>query len=71
MAAPNATIPELSERTQEERIGLAIAAIHASGLNAKGKPSLSLRKAAKAYNISRSTLRDRFNGNSFIPYDLL
>lgn len=47
---------ELDNLSKEERIEHAITAIHQAG------GDLSLRKAAKAYNVPHSTLQARFDG---------
>jgi len=53
--------PEASvdSRNYEEHLGLAVAAVQQAGTDA-----LSIREAAKAFNVSRSTLSDRLNGKS-------
>ena len=61
----NNVIPPLSDPDavpQEEHIALAIEAVNASVPASGGKPKLSLRQAAKAYRIPRSTLTDHYNG---------
>lgn len=53
---------DLDSLSQEQRIQLAIKAIHHSGTTSNGQPALSLRQAAKDFCVPRSTLTDRFNG---------
>jgi hypothetical protein len=55
-------LPDPDAVPQEERIALAIEAVNASVPASGGKPKLSLRQAAKAYGVPRSTLTDRYNG---------
>ena len=55
-------LPDPDAVPQEECIALAIEAVNASVLASGGKPRLSLRQAAMAYGIPRSTLTDRYNG---------
>jgi helix-turn-helix, Psq domain/Tc5 transposase DNA-binding domain len=55
-------LPDPEAVPQEERIALAIEAVNASLPPSGGKPKLSLRQAAKAYGVPRSTLTDRYNG---------
>ena len=61
----HAQIPtqDVLELTKEDRIQLAIKAVHNLGLKPDGISTfLSLREAAKLYNVSRGTLTDRYNG---------
>lgn len=53
---------DLENEPQEERIRLAVEAVLASIPHPGAKPALSLRQAAKAYAVPRSTLTDRYNG---------
>lgn len=54
---------DISELSKDERIQLAITAVHASGLKPDGLTTcLSLREAAKLYDVPRGTLTDRYNG---------
>lgn len=56
---PSQTVPS----DKEERIKLAIAAIHASGTKPDGVThDLSFRAAAANFDVPRSTLQDRFDG---------
>lgn len=56
---------DLDDIPKEERIELAILAIHNSGLNAHdGGRNLGLRKAAELFGLPRETLRNRFNGTT-------
>ena len=50
---PDTQIPhDISELSKEERIQLAITAVHASGLKSDGLTTrLSLREAAKLYDV--------------------
>jgi hypothetical protein len=54
--------PDLASLSQEVRIGLAIDAVRTSGMTSDGRYKLSLRQAAKDYDVPRSTLTGRFNG---------
>lgn len=47
---------------KEAQLQSALKAVIDSGLNGKGWPKLSLRAAAKQYNVSYSTLTARWNG---------
>jgi hypothetical protein len=53
---------DLALKSEEERIQLALSAIAKHGFRPSGRPYLSLREAAKAYCISKTTLTARFNG---------
>jgi len=62
---PNTQLPtsDISALSKEERIQLAIAAVRDSGLKADGVTTLlSLREAARIYDVPRGTLTDRYNG---------
>jgi hypothetical protein len=48
--------------TDEAQIQVALAAVICSGLDSKGSPLLSLRSAAKRFDVSRSKLTARWNG---------
>jgi transposase len=54
--------PNLASLSKEVRIRLAIDAVRASGTNSDGRFNLSLRQAAKEFDVARSTLTGRFNG---------
>ena len=53
--------PDIASVSQEVRIGLALDAVQASGTKSDGQYHLSLRQAAKDYDVPRSTLTGRFN----------
>jgi hypothetical protein len=53
---------DILAKSYEDRIQLAIEAISMAGYKPNGDPQLSIRKAAGAYKISRSTLSNRMNG---------
>src|SRR5258707_4162453 len=53
---------DLAEKTAEERIQLAIAAINRHGLKKNGQPIFSFREAANNYGVSKTTLTERFHG---------
>lgn len=53
---------DLEKKTPEERLQLALNAIALNGFRSNGRPWLSLREAAAAFNISKTTLTARFNG---------
>ena len=55
-------VPILANLTQEVRIRLAIDAVRASGTRSDGQHMLSLRQAAKDFDVPRSTLTGQFNG---------
>ncbi|KAH7929520.1 DDE-domain-containing protein [Leucogyrophana mollusca] len=48
--------------TKEQQLQLALQAVVASGLDPKGQPKLTLRRAATQYGVSRTTLTARYNG---------
>lgn len=48
----------------ETRMQEALAAVVASGLTPMGRPKLSLRAAAKQYNVPPTTLTGRYNGRT-------
>ncbi|KIJ58869.1 hypothetical protein HYDPIDRAFT_62215, partial [Hydnomerulius pinastri MD-312] len=47
---------------QENHVQAAIAAINASGTKPNGTPILSIRQAAKDFNVPRATLQARYRG---------
>jgi hypothetical protein len=53
---------DLEERTAEQRIQLAIQAIERNGVGENGKPLLSIREAARAFQVRKSTLAARLKG---------
>lgn len=53
---------DLESKTDEERIQLALDAVARNGFKANGRLWLSLREAAGCFNVSKSTLTARFNG---------
>src|SRR6266850_1608360 len=63
--SPDTQIPtrDISELSKEEHIQLAITAVHASGLKPDSLTTcLSLREAAKFYDVPQGTLTDRYSG---------
>lgn len=60
--AANPESANLENKTSEERIQLALAAIHSQGLRENGNPKYSLRAAATDFSVSKSTLTARYNG---------
>jgi helix-turn-helix, Psq domain len=60
---PGVSIPtDILDRPREERIQLAIAAIHKSGTKPDGDPIFSTHQAEKHFDIPRSTLGRRLLG---------
>ena len=55
-------IPDISKLNLEQRIQLAIKAIDDSVLLQDGRQKLSIRKAAEAFHVARTSLRDRYRG---------
>lgn len=53
---------DIEAKSDEERIQLALNAIVINGYRTNGKPWLSLREAATAFRVSKTTLTARFNG---------
>lgn len=53
---------DLEEKSVDERIELALRAVTINGFKPNGRPWLSLREAASAYGVSKTTLTARFNG---------
>jgi len=53
---------DLEDKPVEERIQLALKAVTINGFRPNGRPWLSLREAAKAYQVKKTTLTERFNG---------
>ncbi len=47
---------------KEQRIQAALGDVQASGLNSQGLPKLSIREAARRYDIPHQTLTARYNG---------
>ena len=62
MGSDTSDVPNLADLTQEVRIQLALDAIQASGMKPDGQHKLSLRRAAKDFDVPRSTLTGRYNG---------
>src|SRR6188768_2377501 len=56
------TVPDLSNLNDEQRISLALEAVKESPLLLDGRHELSLRQAAKDFQIPRLTLTARYNG---------
>ena len=53
---------DIENKSVEERVQLALAAIARNGFRPNGRPWLSLREAAKEYGITKGRLTNRFNG---------
>lgn len=53
---------DIEAKSDEERLQLAIDAVKINGVKQNGRPWLSFREAAKAFNVDRTTLARRFNG---------
>jgi hypothetical protein len=60
--AENHASGDIHSKTVKERIQLALKAIDSYGLQPNGQPEFSLREAAKAYLLSKSTLTGRCHG---------
>jgi len=59
------SIPDdLNDYSLEERIDLAILAIHQGSTSPSGQHIFGIRQAARVYDIARETLRKRFNGTT-------
>lgn len=52
----------IEEKSVEEHLQLALDAIAVNGFKPNGRPWLSLREAARTYQVSKTTLTARFNG---------
>jgi hypothetical protein len=53
---------DIENKTDEERIQLALEAVKINGFRPNGRPWLSLREAASSFNVKKTTLTARFNG---------
>jgi hypothetical protein len=53
---------DLVSKTDEERIQLALDAIARNGFKENGRPWLSIREAARCFEVRKTTLTARFNG---------
>ncbi|TFK20051.1 hypothetical protein FA15DRAFT_708439 [Coprinopsis marcescibilis] len=64
-ARKNVAIPApLRHKTQEERIHMAIQAMHNSGYHKNGHTNLTYRHTVELFGVPRSTLEDRFKGKT-------
>ena len=60
---PTVDVPsDILDKSQEERMQLALAAIQGSGTKANGDPNYSVRQAAKDFNIPRTSISRRLKG---------
>jgi len=58
---------DLTSKSEEEHIQLALSTIAKQEFRPSGKPYLSLREAAKAYSVSRMTLTATSMAGPFVP----
>lgn len=53
---------DIEGKSEEERVQLALEAVRRNGFRPNGRPWLSLREAASAFNVGKTKLTARFNG---------